>query len=103
MMIALTSDGNLLIVLDDTNINLLKEGKPARAPEAVGITIAYCPDLVWIIKEFQKLAESGEHLNNEMIQKILDEGLKQPPNPTDSKRVQGEHGGLHGREKPENN
>lgn len=75
-MIYLKGDGVKIIVLETSNLEELKKGRPANTPDG-SVLIAWTPDPVWLA---DKIAETDG--DAEKIGKLIDEASRRQQKPT---------------------
>lgn len=76
-MIYFLARGQSFVILDQDNIERIKNGKPLATPD-YSICIAYCPDIAWLSAEMIKIMD-GRELDLDAFEALLKEGLQRPP------------------------
>jgi len=71
-----TMDGQAVLIIESGNLERLKSGKPMKTPDGK-FMVCYTPDMEWTAEQFQAmLAVTSEHVDPQVFDFILKEGLK---------------------------
>jgi len=76
-MIYLKAGEQLVLILEPSNIEKLKNGEPLRTPDRA-ILIAYCPDIVWLAEKITTIVDDERKLDVAAFDVLLQEGLDRP-------------------------
>lgn len=77
MLYMKAEDGTSIIIIDQSNLALLKQGKPMTTP-IKDIIVVYQPDLNWTADQLLKSMNSDGGLSQRNLDDILKEGYNQP-------------------------
>lgn len=75
-MLYMSGNGIKIVVLETANLDELKKGHPAHAPDG-SVLIAWTPDPVWLSQQIIDSDGSGG-----TIARLIDQAAKRPENPT---------------------
>jgi len=77
MLYLSSSDGSLkIIVLESANLEELRKGRPAKAPDG-SVLVAWTPDPVWLADKLMDLPDGDAGA----IGRLIDEASKRPEKP----------------------
>lgn len=67
-----------VIVMEPSNIEKLKDGKPLCAPDG-SVLVAYCPDVEWLTSKVSEMLGAGREFDIEQFDALLKEGMRRAP------------------------